>query len=48
MQRLAHRKRSLAWMHLEDRAVPAVIFIPGVSDGSLIQAPVIESVNGVL
>ncbi len=35
-------------MNLEDRAVPAVIFIPGASDGSLIQAPVIESVNGVL
>jgi len=47
-QRLVRRKRSLDWLKLEDRAVPAVIFIPGVGDGSLIQAPVIESVNGVL
>lgn len=42
------RARTLGWLRLEDRAVPASIYVPAVSDGSLIQAPVIESVNGVL
>ncbi len=46
--RSKNRIRTFAWLRLEDRAVPASIFIPAASDGPLIQAPVIESVNGVL
>ncbi|MBI1325617.1 multicopper oxidase domain-containing protein [bacterium] len=48
VRRSKERKRTFDWLRLEDRAVPASIFIPAASDGSLIQAPVIESVNGVL
>ena len=35
-------------MNLEERLQPAVVIVPPTSDGPLIQAPVIESVNGVL
>ncbi|RLT09725.1 MAG: hypothetical protein DWI24_09480 [Planctomycetota bacterium] len=40
--------RKLSWLMLEERLqMAASINIP-ISDGPLIQAPVIESVNGVL
>lgn len=46
--RISKRLHLTEWMNLEERLQPAVVIVPPTSDGPLIQAPVIESVNGVL
>ena len=46
--RISKRLHLTEWMNLEARLQPAVVIVPPTSDGPLIQAPVIESVNGVL
>jgi hypothetical protein len=47
-KRKISRIRHLDWLRLEDRIQMAAFFIPPQSDGDLIQAPVITSINGVL
>lgn len=46
-KRQSQKRYLLDWLKLEERLQPTAVIVPA-SDGTLIQAPVIESVNGVL